>query len=153
MHALTGRCITIYGQNEVVKDLADARLSAGGRIEYEAEGVGIHDFETDRPCIRYERDGIHYQVDCDLLAGCDGFHGICRPTIPAGALRVYEKVYPYAWLGILAAADPASNELIYAGHDRGFALMSMRSRAITRLYLQCRPNESLDGWPDDRIWE
>jgi p-hydroxybenzoate 3-monooxygenase len=153
MHELTGRAITVYGQNEVVKDLADARLAAFGRIEYEAESVSIHDFDKDRPAIRYGKDGTAHEIACELLAGCDGFHGICRPSLPQGSLQVYEKVYPYAWLGILAAAEPASDELIYAGHDRGFALMSMRSRSVTRLYLQCRPDERLEEWPDSRVWE
>ena len=149
MHELTGRSITVYGQNEVVKDLADARLAAGGRIEYEVDAVAI---DPDRPLIRYRKLGEPHEIACDFLAGCDGFHGICRPTVQP-AVRIYEKTYPFAWLGILAAAAPASDELIYAGHDRGFALMSMRSRSVTRLYLQCRPDEPLDEWSDDRIWD
>ena len=153
MQALAGRSITVYGQNEVVKDLADARLAAGGRIVYEAEAVRIHDFAGDRPRIRFHENGAAREVACEFLAGCDGFHGVCRPSLPEGVLRIYEKVYPFAWLGILAAAAPASEELIYAGHDRGFALLSMRSRAVTRLYLQCRPDERLEEWPDGRIWE
>lgn len=153
MHALTGRCIVVYGQNEVMKDLADARISAGGRIEYEAEDVGIHDFDADLPLIRYRKDGELQEVACEFIAGCDGFHGVCRPSIPAAALRTYEKVYPFGWLGILAEAEPAARELIYAGSERGFALLSMRSRAITRLYLQCAPEEDLAEWPDARIWE
>jgi p-hydroxybenzoate 3-monooxygenase len=153
MHALTGRSITVYGQNEVVKDLADARLAAGGCIVYEAEDVRVDGLTTERPLIRYRKNGDDHEVACEFLAGCDGFHGVCRPSLPARVLTVYEKVYPFAWLGILAAAPPASDELIYAGHDRGFALMSMRSRSLTRLYLQCRPDEQIDEWPDDRIWE
>jgi p-hydroxybenzoate 3-monooxygenase len=153
MHALTGRAITVYGQNEVVKDLADARLADGGRIVYEAESVGVHGFETDRPAIRYRKDSSEHEIACELLAGCDGFHGICRPSIPESALQIYEKVYPFAWLGILASAAPASEELIYSGHERGFALLSMRSRSITRLYLQCRPDERIEEWPDDRVWD
>jgi p-hydroxybenzoate 3-monooxygenase len=153
MHALTGRSITVYGQNELMKDLADARISAGGRIEYEAEDAAIQDFDTDSPVIRYRKDGEPREIACEFIAGCDGFHGICRPSIPAGALRVFEKIYPFAWLGILAEAEPASHELIYASHERGFALMSMRSRSITRLYLQCAAEENLAEWPDGRIWE
>jgi p-hydroxybenzoate 3-monooxygenase len=153
MHELTGRSITVYGQNEVVKDLADARLAAGGVIQYEVEGVSVHDFDSDRPSIRYRKDGEPYEIGCHFIAGCDGFRGVCRPSVPDGALRVYEKIYPFAWLGILAEAEPASEELIYAGHDRGFALMSMRSRVRTRLYLQCLPYENLEEWPDSRIWE
>jgi p-hydroxybenzoate 3-monooxygenase len=153
MRHLTGRSITVYGQNELMKDLADARISAGGRIEYEAEDVGIQDFDTDSPVIRYRKGGELCEIACEFIAGCDGFHGICRPSIPAGALRVFEKVYPFGWLGILAEAEPASHELIYASHLRGFALMSMRSRSITRLYLQCAAEENLAEWPDARIWE
>ena len=153
MHELAGRSITIYGQNEVMKDLADARIAAGGRIEYEASHVSIHDFDSDAPVIRYRKNGEPNEIVCEFIAGCDGFHGVCRPSIPAGALRVYEKAYPFGWLGILVDAAPASHELIYASHDRGFALLSMRSRAITRLYLQCRPDEDLAEWSDSRIWE
>ena len=153
MHALAGRCITIYGQNEVMKDLADARISAGGTIVYEAGAVSLHGFATDSPVIRCEKNGDTLEIACEFIAGCDGFHGVCRPSIPAGALHVYDKVYPFGWLGILASAEPASHELIYASHDRGFALMSMRSRSITRLYLQCAAEENLAEWPDDRIWE
>src|SRR5215471_15892062 len=150
---LTGRCITVYGQNEVVKDLADARLAAGGRIEYEVDAVSIDDFDTDSPAIRYRKNGEPHQIACEFIAGCDGFHGVCRPSLPPDALHAYEKIYPFAWLGILAEAAPASDELIYCSHDHGFALLSMRSRAITRLYLQCRPDEDLAEWPDGRIWE
>jgi p-hydroxybenzoate 3-monooxygenase len=153
MHQLTGRSIAVYGQNELMKDLADARIAAGGRIEYEAEDVGIRDFATDSPVISYRKDGEPREIACEFIAGCDGFHGICRPSIPAGALRVFEKFYPFAWLGILAEAEPASHELIYASHQRGFALLSMRSRSITRLYLQCAAAENLAEWPDSRIWE
>jgi p-hydroxybenzoate 3-monooxygenase len=153
MRELTGRSITVYGQNELMKDLADARISAGGRTEYEAEDAGIRDFDTDSPVIRYRKDGEPREIACEFIAGCDGFHGICRPSIPAGALRVFEKIYPFGWLGILAEAEPASDELIYASHQRGFALMSMRSRSITRLYLQCAAEENLAEWPDGRIWE
>ena len=153
LHELTGRSITVYGQNEVVKDLADARLAAGGRIEYEVDAVSIHDFDRESPVIRYLKGGKPHAIACEFIAGCDGFHGICRPSMPPAALHVYEKTYPFAWLGILVEAEPASPELIYASHERGFALLSMRSRAITRLYLQCRPEEGLGPWPDSRIWE
>src|SRR5262249_15603062 len=144
---------TVYGQNEVVKDLADARLAAGGRIEYEAEDVAVHDFVTDSPSIHYRKNDEEHEIACEFIAGCDGFHGVCRPSIPADALRIYERTYPFAWLGILAEAEPASHELIYASHDRGFALLSMRSRSLTRLYLQCSPDEDLNLWPDERIWD
>jgi p-hydroxybenzoate 3-monooxygenase len=150
---LTGRGITVYGQNEVVKDLTRARIAKGGEIIFEAENVTIHDVQTDRPSIRYRKDGSLHQVDCDFIAGCDGFHGICRPSIPAELLTVYERVYPFAWLGILAEAPPSSHELIYANHERGFALLSMRSPIVSRLYIQCEPEEDLANWPDERIWE
>jgi len=150
MYALTGRAITVYGQNEVVKDLADAR---SGPLFYEAEDVAVSGFEGTSPRIHFRHGGEDYEVVCDYLAGCDGFHGICRPSIPAGVVWTYEKQYPFGWLGILAEAAPASEELIYASHERGFALMSMRSNSVTRLYLQCEPDEDLSGWPDARIWE
>jgi p-hydroxybenzoate 3-monooxygenase len=148
-----GRAITIYAQHEVVKDLIQARLQAGGQILFGASPVSVHDFGGDSPRVHFEHDGEPHEVVCDFIAGCDGFHGICRPSIPAGVLRFYEKTYPFAWLGILAAAVPASHELIYSNHERGFALLSMRSPAITRAYLQCRPDEDLAAWPDERIWE
>jgi p-hydroxybenzoate 3-monooxygenase len=150
---LTGRGITVYGQNEVVKDLTKARIEKGGEIVFEAENVTIHDAQTDRPSIRYRKNGNNVQVDCDFIAGCDGFHGICRPNIPTEFLTVYERMYPFAWLGILAEAPPSSHELIYANHERGFALLSMRSPKVSRLYLQCEPEEDLANWPDERIWE
>lgn len=154
MHELTGgRAITVYAQHEVVKDLIGARLQAGGRIFFEAGQVGIHDFEGEQPRIAFQQAGAAYEIACDFIGGCDGFHGICRHRIPAGVLRYYEKVYPFGWLGILAEAAPASPELIYSHHERGFALLSMRTPQISRVYLQCRPDEDLAGWPDDRIWE
>ena len=148
-----GRCVTVYGQQEVVKDLIEARVNAGGQLVFGAEQVSITGFENGPAVIRYRGERGEQQVHCDFIAGCDGFHGICRPSIPDGALRVYERVYPFAWLGILAQAPPASEELIYANHDRGFALLSMRSPTVTRLYLQCAPDEELSLWPDGRIWE
>ncbi len=150
---LTGRSITVYGQQEVVKDLIRARLDAGGQIFFEVEDVRISAFDSDRPAIRFRDQERDCELACDFIAGCDGFHGVCRPSIPAGILRFYERNYPFAWLGILARAKPASDELIYSNHERGFALLSMRSPSVTRLYLQCRPDEDLAQWPDDRIWE
>ena len=150
---LTGRGITVYGQNEVVKDLTNARLASGGEIVFETEEVTVHDLDSRTPRIRYRKAGDHVEVICDFIAGCDGFHGICRPSIPAGVLTCYEKEYPFGWLGILAEAPPSSQELIYSNHERGFALLSMRSRKISRLYLQCEPEEDLAQWPEDRIWE
>lgn len=151
-HALTGgRCVTVYGQQEVVKDLIQARLGAGGRIVFDAEDVSVHDFDTERPRVRFRHNEAEQEIQCDFIAGCDGFHGISRPAIEK-ALQCFDREYPFAWLGILAEAKPASDELIYASHDRGFALLSMRSPSITRLYLQCPPQEDLAGWPDERIW-
>jgi p-hydroxybenzoate 3-monooxygenase len=144
-----GRAITVYAQQEVVKDLINARLDAGGRIHFETHDVSLHGLDTSKPVVR-SRVG---DIECDFVAGCDGWHGISRVSVPEGALRVFERTYPFAWLGILAEAPPASDELIYTYHDRGFALFSMRSSAVTRLYLQCAPDEDIANWPDDRIWE
>jgi len=150
---LTGRAITVYAQHEVIKDLVQARLATGGQILFEVEDVGIEGFEGDAPRIRFRHGGEPCEIACEYIAGCDGFHGVCRPSVPAGALRFYEKTFPFAWLGILAEAKPASDELIYVNHQRGFALHSMRTPRISRLYLQCRPDEDLAEWPDGRIWE
>ncbi|HYM07071.1 MAG TPA: 4-hydroxybenzoate 3-monooxygenase [Terriglobales bacterium] len=149
---LTGRSITIYAQQEVVKDLIAARLEAGGKIFFETEDVSVHDFDSSEPKIRFHDHGEPSEILCDFIAGCDGFHGVCRPRI-ADALTLYERVFPFAWLGILAAAPPSSEELIYCYHERGFALHSMRTPEITRLYLQCPPDEDLALWPDERIWQ
>jgi p-hydroxybenzoate 3-monooxygenase len=148
-----GRSITVYGQQEVVKDLIRARLAAGAEILFDATDVSIHELMSDVARIRFSRGGTRHEVECDIVAGCDGFHGVCRPSIPAGVLRVFERTYPFAWLGILAAAPPSHDELIYAYHDRGFALFSMRSPEITRLYLQVAPDEDIAQWPDARIWQ
>lgn len=147
-----GRAITVYGQGEVVKDLIGARSRSGRPLVFEANDVTVHDVDSSHPRVRYSRDGADHEVTCDFLAGCDGFHGISRLAIPASVLRVYERLYPFAWLGILARAAPSCPELVYSLHDRGFALFSMRSPAITRLYLQCAPDEDIEQWSDDRIW-
>ena len=153
-HELTGgRAITIYAQAEVVKDLIDARLAAGGTIVFEATEVSVHHFDGEQPSIRFRKNGEAKELACDFIAGCDGFHGVCRPSIPSGALTVYDRVYPFAWLGILAEAPPSSEELVYAYHDRGFALLSMRSPQLSRLYVQCAPDEDIERWPDERIWK
>jgi p-hydroxybenzoate 3-monooxygenase len=148
-----GRAITVYGQQEVVKDLIAARLGYDGEVRFEAEDVSLHDLESERPCIRFSHRGADHELRCDVVAGCDGFHGISRPTVPGGTLRIYEREYPFAWLGILAEVAPSSEELIYCHHDRGFALHSMRSPTLTRLYLQCAPDADIEDWPDERIWE
>jgi len=153
LYGLTGKRVTIYGQQEVVKDLVAARLGYAAPLLFEVEDTAIHDLESDQPRITFRHEGREQELRCDIIAGCDGFHGICRPSIPADRLRVYERVYPFAWLGILAAVAPPSHELIYARHERGFALATMRSPVLSRLYLQCRPDEDLAEWPDERIWE
>jgi p-hydroxybenzoate 3-monooxygenase len=150
---LTGKTIVVYGQTEVVKDLIAARLASGRPLYFEVEDVSLHDLESERPRVRYVHDGADQQLECDVVAGCDGFHGISRPTIPAGVLREFHREYPYGWLGILAAVAPSSEELIYAHTERGFALLSMRSQELSRLYLQCAPDEDLELWPDERIWD
>jgi p-hydroxybenzoate 3-monooxygenase len=148
-----GSCITVYGQHEIVKDLIHARLDAGGQIRFEAEARGVDGTDGSRPKIHFLQDGSLQELSCDFVAGCDGSHGVCRNSIPEGALTVYERTYPFAWLGILAEAPPSSKELIYTCHERGFALFSMRTPQITRLYLQCAPDEDLTQWSDSRIWE
>jgi p-hydroxybenzoate 3-monooxygenase len=147
-----GRAITIYGQQEVVKDLIAARQAAGGPIEFEVDEVRLEAIDSDRPVIRYRRDGTEHELSCDFVAGCDGFHGVCRDAIPSGVLRTYDHEYPFAWLGILANVAPSTEELIYAHHERGFALHSLRSPSVSRLYLQVEPTEDLEAWSDERIW-
>jgi p-hydroxybenzoate 3-monooxygenase len=149
---LTGRRITVYGQNEVVKDLIAAREATGKPLLFEVADVSVHDLDSSQPKIRLTQNHEACEIRCDFIAGCDGFHGVCRPSIPETHIRIYERTYPFAWLGILADAPPSSPELVYSMHDRGFALFSMRSPAVTRLYLQCAPDEDLALWPDDRIW-
>jgi len=148
-----GKGITIYAQHEVLKDLNNARIATGGQILFEVEDVSVHGFDGTKPTIRYKKDGTDFELACDFIAGCDGFHGICRPSIPHGALTHYEREYPFGWLGILAEAPPSSHELVYTYHDRGFALLSMRTPQISRLYLQCKPDENIDLWSDEKIWK
>src|SRR3954452_9777554 len=152
MTELTGRAITVYGQQEVAKDLVAARLAAGEPVVFEAADVALHGLDTDRPTITYTHDGRDETVACDFVAGCDGFHGVSRTAVPAGVLSAYDRVYPFAWLGILAQAPPAIDELVYSHHERGFALHSMRSAEVSRLYLQVPPDEDIADWPDARIW-
>ena len=151
-HALTGRHVMVYSQHLLVQDLIGARLAAGGQILFEAHDVAIHDITTDRPRITWLQNGHAAALDCSFIAGCDGFHGICRLAIPTDALRVFERDYPFGWLGILAEAPPSSPELVYVNHERGFALLSLRSPSVSRLYLQCMPDEDIAAWSDDRIW-
>ena len=146
-----GRWVTVYAQTEIVKDLIAARLADGGAIEFSCSDVSVSGVTSDRPVLSYtDSSGVAHEVSCDVIAGCDGFHGVCRPLIPD--LQVSERTYPYAWLGILANAAPSTDELIYSRHADGFALYSMRSPEVSRLYLQVAPDEPLDRWPDDRIW-
>jgi len=151
--ALTGgKSVHIYGQTEVVKDLIKSRLAAGGPILFEALDVTPEEIHTDKPCLRYRHEGETKTLRCDFIAGCDGYHGVCRHHFPEGAQKTYERLYPFAWLGILADAPPVLDELIYARHERGFALCSMRSHTVSRNYIQCAPDESLADWSDDRVW-
>ena len=152
-----GKGITIYAQHEVIKDLNKARCEAGGQIFYEVEDVSVHDFadadSATKPSIRFRSGGEPYELSCDFIAGCDGFHGICRPSVPNGVLTLFDRTYPFGWLGILADVAPSCDELIYSYHERGFALLSMRSPQVSRLYLQCSPDEDINKWPDAKIWE
>ncbi len=153
MTALTGgKAITVYGQTEVVKDLIEARLGTGRPLFFEVDDVRVEEIESERPQVLYEHEGTQFVLECDVVAGCDGFHGVCRPTIPAGVLRTFSREYPFGWLGILAAVAPSNDELVYAHHERGFALLSLRSPELSRLYVQCRPDEDIADWSDERIW-
>src|SRR5688572_3579510 len=147
-----GKAITVYGQNEVVRDLVDARVATTRPLYFDADRVSVHALTTSEPILRFSHDGVEHDVRCDFIAGCDGFHGICRPSIPDGVQTIYERVYPFGWLGILAEAAPSSDELVYTYHERGFALFSMRSPRVTRLYLQVPPDESIENWSDEAIW-
>ena len=152
MMELVNRCITVYAQHEVIKDMIAARLAANGKILFEVGDVNLRDVQSSAPNIQFTSDGDPVELSCDFIGGCDGFHGVSRPSIPQDVLTIYDRIYPFAWLGILAQAPPSSRELVYTYHDRGFALFSMRSPEVTRLYLQCAPDEDINNWPDDRIW-
>jgi p-hydroxybenzoate 3-monooxygenase len=150
---LVGKGVTVYGQQEVVKDLIERRLADGGQILFESADVSVRDFAGKAPKIRFWHAGREQELVCDFIAGCDGFHGICRPSIPAGALTVYDREYPFAWVGVLSESPPPEDELIYSYHERGFALYTMRSPTLARLYLQCAPDDDIENWPDARIWQ
>ena len=150
---LTGRHVVVYGQTEVTRDLMDAREAAGAKTVYEAEDVSVHDFDSTRPKVRYRKDGREHEVECDFIAGCDGFHGVCRESVPAGSISNFERVYPFGWLGVLSETKPVSDELIYVCHERGFALCSMRSPTRSRYYIQCSLSERVEEWSDDRFWD
>jgi p-hydroxybenzoate 3-monooxygenase len=147
-----GRSIVIYGQTEVVKDLIESRLEAGLELRFGVSDVSVHEIESERPHVRFTHEQRHVELECDAIVGADGFHGVCRPAI-AERLRVFSREYPFAWLGILSDAPPSVDELVYAHHERGFALLSLRSSERTRLYLQVAADERLEAWPDERIWE
>ena len=151
--ALVDKRVTIYGQQEVVKDLVARRLADGGPLLFEVDGVSVHDMTSQQPKIRFTHAGKAQEIDCDFIAGCDGFHGICRPSFPDGVLSVFERDYPFGWLGILTESPPPDHELIYSYTDRGFALYTMRSPSLARLYLQCEHDEDIENWPDARIWD
>jgi len=150
---LIGKHVFIYDQKEVVTDLIAKRLADGGQVLFEVTDSSVHDFASGTPKIRFKHDGKTQQIDCDFIAGCDGFHGVCRPSLPADSWAGYDRVYPYGWLGILSESPPPEKELIYACHERGFALFSMRGPQLSRLYLQVEPDEDPDRWPDERIWD
>ena len=147
-----GRSIVIYGQTEVVKDLIADRIATGEPLLFEVEDVELSALDTDEPLVGFRHQGETQSLRCDIVAGCDGYHGISRPSIPEGVLRSFSREYPYGWLGILAAVAPSDDELVYAHHERGFALLSLRSPELSRLYVQCNPDEDPDAWPDERIW-
>ena len=148
-----GKTVMVYGQTEVTKDLMNQRLATNGITIYEAQDVQPHDFDTNQPWVSYKKDGVEHRVGCDFIAGCDGFHGISRASVPDQAIEIYEKVYPFGWLGILADVPPVSHELIYANHPQGFALCSMRSMTRSRYYVQCSLEDKVKEWSDDRFWD
>jgi p-hydroxybenzoate 3-monooxygenase len=153
MARATGKTVTVYGQTEVTRDLMDARLAAGLTTVYNADNVSLHDFDSEQPCIRYEKDGTTHEVVCDFIAGCDGFHGVSRQSVKPDALTTFERVYPFGWLGLLSETPPVSPELIYTNHERGFALCSMRSLHRSRYYLQCTLDDDVNNWPDEKFWD
>ncbi len=153
LQARAGRPVMVYGQTEVTRDLYAARDAAGGTVIHGAEGVALHDLDGARPHVTYSLDGVGQRIDCDFVAGCDGFHGVARRSVPAGALRTFERVYPFGWLGVLSETPPVGDELIYAHHDRGFALCSMRNRRLSRYYIQVPLEARLEAWPDSAFWD
>ena len=150
---LGGRAVTVYGQTEVTKDLYDARDAMGGVVIDEAEEVALHGLDADAPSVTFRKNGETMRLDCAFVAGCDGFHGVSRRSIPESALRTFERVYPFGWLGVLSETPPAAEELIYARHAEGFALCSLRNRSLSRYYVQVPLEERVEDWPDDRFWE
>jgi p-hydroxybenzoate 3-monooxygenase len=153
MKAATGKTVMIYGQTEVTLDLMNARQAAGLTTVYEADKVAPLDFDSDHPRVTYEKDGVTHEIDCDFIAGCDGFHGVSRASVKPSAIETFERVYPFGWLGILSETPPVSHELIYSNHARGFALCTMRSTHRSRYYVQCSLDDHIDQWPDGRFWD
>jgi p-hydroxybenzoate 3-monooxygenase len=153
LKGLSGSTVSVYGQTEVTKDLMDARISGGGKLVFEASEVAIEGFDSPRPSVRYTHEGRTHELACDYIAGCDGYHGISRRSVPAASLQTFERVYPFGWLGVLADVPPATEELIYSNHERGFAMCSMRSRTRSRYYVQCGADEKVEAWPDSRFWD
>jgi p-hydroxybenzoate 3-monooxygenase len=153
LFGLTGKHVIVYGQTEVTRDLMDRRAQTGGVTVYEAANVQPHDFEGAQPYVTYEQDGIEHRLDCDFIAGCDGYHGPSRKAVEGRGLETFERVYPFGWLGIVADVPPVSHELIYSNHPRGFALCSMRSNTRSRYYVQCALDEKVEAWPDERFWD
>ena len=151
--ALVDKRVTIYGQQEVVKDFVTLHLVDGGPLHFEVEDVSVHDLTAKNPKIRFKHGGRQQEMTCDFIAGCDGFHGICRPSIPDGVVSIFERDYPFGWLGILSDSPPPDHELVYSYSDRGFALYTMRSPTLARLYLQCGHDADIENWPDSRIWD
>jgi p-hydroxybenzoate 3-monooxygenase len=153
MFALTGKRVMVYGQTEVTRDLMEARQAAGLPLVYEAENVSVHGFDGTEPIVRFTKDGVAHEIRCDFIAGCDGYHGVCRASVPQDLLTTYEKVYPFGWLGILADVPPVAHELLYANHERGFALCSMRSNVRSRYYVQVPVDDKVENWSDDAFWD
>jgi p-hydroxybenzoate 3-monooxygenase len=153
LRALTGQQVMVYGQTEIQKDLTDARAASSGHIVWQAKEVAIHDFDGRSPCVSYTHDGVQRQIECDFIAGCDGYHGVTRASVPKQAIALHERAYPFGWLGILAEVAPVADELVYANHSRGFALCSMRSKTRSRYYLQCPLDDHIENWPDQRFWD
>lgn len=153
LHKLTGKRVTVYGQTELTHDLMSERHRSGAHGIYEADNITPHDFDTASPYVTYEKDGITHRIDCDYIAGCDGYHGVSRKSVPQKAIRIFEKVYPFGWLGVLADIPPVDHELIYANHERGFALCSMRSLTRSRYYIQCALDEKVEDWSDERFYD
>jgi p-hydroxybenzoate 3-monooxygenase len=153
LKAMTGNAVSVYGQTEVTKDLMDARAAAGGKLIYEAGDVSIEGFDGTQPTVRYMHAGQAHELRCDFIAGCDGYHGVCRQSVAPAAMKSFERIYPFGWLGVLADVPPAAHELVYSNHERGFALCSMRSKNRSRYYVQCGLDEKVAAWPDERFWD